>query len=293
MNALVRFFTRMDARAARAVYISLGLFALVAAIFVIGKFGLNLEPGQIGEWFESASDQWYALPVTILIFTVLAFVGAPQFALIGAAVFAFGPVQGFLYSWIATLCSATVTFYAGRLAGADAVRRYGGQTVNRISEFVGRNGFFASMIVRIVPSAPFIVVNMAAGVSHMSYFAFIAGLALGVIPKTALVAFAGGGLIALFAGGGVTAIVALVAVAAAWIGFMLVARRWLRGPADRLKAGEAQADSPDAASGDAASGGNRDSHGDLGEQPVEDSANAGVQRGDRLAIGDGPSHKES
>lgn len=235
MNALIQFFTRMDARAARAVYISLGLFALVVTIFLVGRFGLNIEPGQIGTWFESAADQWYALPVTILVFTILAYVGAPQFALIGAAVFAFGPSQGFLYSWIATICSSTVTFYTGRLVGADAVRRYGGQTVNRISEFVGRNGFFASMIVRIVPSAPFIVVNMAAGASHMSYWAFIGGLALGVIPKTALVAFAGGGLMALFAGGGWTAIVALVVVAVAWIGFMLMARRWLRGPASQLK----------------------------------------------------------
>ena len=274
MNALIRFFTRMDARAARAVYISLGLFALVAAIFVVGKVVLDIEPGQIGEWFESAADQWYALPVTIAIFTVLAFVGAPQFALIGAAVFAFGPVQGFLFSWIATICSATVTFYAGRIAGADAVRRYGGQTVNRISEFVGRNGFFASMIVRIVPSAPFIVVNMAAGASHMSYLAFIAGLGVGVIPKTALVAFAGGGLIALLSGGGWVAVLALVAVAAAWIGFMLMARRWLRGPTRAIK-GNGDGDSTDG-SGPSA--------------PTASDAEAG--QGERLAIKGAPSHKD-
>jgi len=250
MNALIQFFTRMDARAARAVYISLGLFAVVVTIFLVGRFGLNIEPGQIGTWFESAADQWYALPVTIVIFTVLAFVGAPQFALIGAAVFAFGPSQGFLYSWIATLCSSTVTFYTGRLVGADAVRRYGGQTVNRISEFVGRNGFFASMIVRIVPSAPFIVVNMAAGASHMSYWAFVGGLALGVIPKTALVAFAGGGLMALFAGGGLTAILALVAVAAGWIGFMLLARRWLRGSASQLQSDATEGEKAEKSSGE-------------------------------------------
>lgn len=262
MNPLVRFFTRMDSRAARAIYISLALFALVLGIFLVGKFVLDIEPGQIGVWFENAADQWYALPVTMLIFTVLAFVGAPQFALIGAAVFAFGPVQGFLYSWIATICSATVTFYAGRFAGADAVRRYGGKTVNRISEFVGRNGFFASMIVRIVPSAPFIVVNMAAGVSRMSYFAFIAGLGVGVLPKTALVVFAGGGLMSLLSGGGWPAILALVGIVVTWIIFMLMARRWLRGPETELK------------------------------NSVEDSDGAEAEPGERLAIGDAPSHKK-
>ncbi len=228
MDALLRFFTRMDARAARAVWITLALFAVVAAVFVIGRFVLDIEPNSVRDWFASAASEWYALPVTILVFTLLAFVGVPQFALIGAAVFAFGPVQGFIFSWVATMVSASVDFWVGRFLGADTVRRYGGQTVNRISTFVGRNGFFASMIVRIVPSAPFIVVNMAAGVSHMNYFHFIAGAGVGVIPKTAVIAFFGGSLIALFAGGGWQAMLALAAAAAAWVGFMLFARRLLR-----------------------------------------------------------------
>lgn len=228
MNALIRFFTRMDARASRAVIVSLGLFATVAAVFLIGRFVLDIEPGSVEQWFEQASREWYALPATIALFTLLAFVGAPQFALIAAAVFAFGPVQGFLYAWVATMVSATVDFWLGRFLGADVLRRYGGDTVNRISEFVGRNGFWASLIVRIVPSAPFIVVNMAAGVSRMSYFAFIAGAGVGVIPKTALVAFAGGGIMALFQGGNIWAAVILVVLAAAWLAAMLAARRWLR-----------------------------------------------------------------
>jgi len=261
MNALIRFFTCMDVRAARAIYISLSLFFLVVVIFAVGKFVLNIEPGQIGAWFKSTADEWYALPATIMVFTVLAFAGAPQFALISAAVFAFGPVQGALYSWIATLCSGTATFYAGRLAGADVVRRYGGQTVNRISKFVSRNGFLSSMIVRVVPSAPFIVVNMAAGVSRMGYFAFVSGLALGVIPKIVLVAFASGGLVALFSGRGLAAGFAFVMVVIIWISFMLMARRWLR-------------ETPGISTPSV-------------QNPVSDE----TDRGNRLAICDNPSHK--
>ena len=248
MDALLRFFTRMDARAARAVWITLALFALVAAVFVVGRFVLDIEPSSVRAWFASASSEWYALPVTIVVFTALAFVGAPQFALIGAAVFAFGPVQGFMFAWAATMVSATVDFWLGRFLGAETVRRYGGQTVNRISAFVGRNGFWASLIVRVVPSAPFIVVNMAAGVSRMNYLAFIAGAGVGVIPKTAVIAFFGGSLIALFAGGGWRAALALAAAAIAWITFMLFARRLLRsqdgpvGPAPDEDAARSEAE---------------------------------------------------
>ena len=230
MHAIISFFMRLDRRASRAVLASLALFALVLAVFLIGRFGLDLEPGAVRGWFERF-DSYLALPATILIFTLLAFIGFPQFALIGAAVFAFGPVEGFIYSWIATMVSGTVNFWLARIFGADMVRRFGGQTVNRISEFVGKNGFWASFIVRIVPSAPFIVVNMAAGISQMSYLAFVTGMGLGVLPKTALVAFFGGGLIAIFAGGGIEAAAALIAIGILWIGFMLLARRWLRSTA--------------------------------------------------------------
>ncbi|MGJ3232264.1 MAG: TVP38/TMEM64 family protein [Oceanicaulis sp.] len=228
MERFLRFITRLDSRAVRAVWITLVLFGLVAALFVVGRFVLDIEPNSVRDWFASASSEWYALPATIALFTVLAFVGAPQFALIGAAVFAFGPVLGFLYSWIATVISASVNFWLGRFLGADTVRRYGGKTVNRISAFVGRKGFWASLIVRIVPSAPFIVVNMAAGVSRMGYLPFVAGLGVGIVPKTVIIAFFGGSLMGLFAGGGWGAGLALAAAAAAWIGFMLYARKLLR-----------------------------------------------------------------
>lgn len=264
MDALLRFINRLDARATRAVWITVALFGVVAALFVLGRYGLDIEPNSVKAWFASVASEWYALPATILVFTVLAFFGVPQFALIGAAVFAFGPVLGFAYSWIATVISATIDFWTGRVLGAETLRKYGGKTVNRISGFVGRNGFWASLIVRIVPSAPFIVVNMAAGVSRMGYFPFIAGLGVGVIPKTAVIAFFGGSLMALFSGGGWPALLALGVAAAAWVGFMLYARTLLRSD-----------DGPAAP-----------------EAPAEHAQSADADDEARLAIEDGPSHKE-
>lgn len=248
LDAVIRFFSNMDARAVRAVMISLGLFALVAVMFVVGRTGL-VDSETINAWLAATARHWYyALPATILAFTALAYIGAPQFALIAACVLAFGPWGGSVYAWVATMVSATATFYTGRVAGADVVRRYGGRTVNRISEFVGRNGFWASMIIRNVPSAPFIVVNMAAGVSRMTFVAFAAGTSIGIIPKIALVAFAGRGVIELVGGGSLWLAASALLAAGGWLGAMLIARRWLSGPddgasADR-EAGDALAKTP-------------------------------------------------
>ena len=123
MNRLMSFLTRMDVRAARAVGVSIALFALVMAIFLIGRFVFDIEPGDIQLWLAEAASRWYALPLTILAFTVLSYVGAPQFALFAATVLAFGPVAGFAYSWAGTMVSAAANFWTGRLLGADVVRR--------------------------------------------------------------------------------------------------------------------------------------------------------------------------
>jgi uncharacterized membrane protein YdjX (TVP38/TMEM64 family) len=93
---------------------------------------------------------------------------------------------------------------------------------------IGRNGFLASLVVRLVPSAPFIVVNMAAGVTPIRVLDFAAGTALGIIPKIALTAFAGTSILRVLTGGGPEGLIAVGAGLAVWMGLGLAARHWLR-----------------------------------------------------------------
>ena len=83
-------------------------------------------------------------------------------------------------------------------------------------------------MVRLVPSAPFVVVNMAAGVTPMRVGQFIAGTALGSIPKIALVAYAGNSAIHALNGGGASRWIKLALVGVVWLAMALVARRWLK-----------------------------------------------------------------
>src|SRR4029450_7980402 len=150
-------------------------------------------------------------------FAILAFVGVPQFVLIAAAVVAFGPITGFAYSWIGTMVSSLVGFYLGRVAGARVLEQFSGPGVNRFVRLIGRNGFFASLIVRLVPSAPFIVVNMAAGVTPMRVADFTLGTAIGIVPKIVLTAFSGAAVLqALHGRGGTWHWLMLALAAALW-----------------------------------------------------------------------------
>ena len=183
--------------ARRTLILGAGLLGAVLVIFIMGKLGLLPRADTLNSWMETVAGSPWGLPALILVFCVAAFLGVPQFALIAAAVALFGPWLGFTYAWIANMFSGSLTFWVGRMAGEQAFRRYAGATANRLAAFVGRNAFATSALVRNVPTGPFIMVNMAFGVSTAKYRDFAIGMGVGVLPKIALIAFAGQSLFAV------------------------------------------------------------------------------------------------
>ena len=242
------FFTNLDARAWRAAAMSFLLFGGVGVVFVFGASLLGLKSASaVQAWMGAGVHGPWALPAAIAGFSVLAFLGVPQFLLVAAAVVAFGPWLGFAYSWIGNLVSSVLGFYAGRRIGARFLREHAGKGVNDFVDMIGRNGFWASLIVRLVPSAPFVVVNMAAGVTPMSVWGFLAGTALGSLPKIALVAYAGNSAIHALNGGGPSRWIKLAGVAALWLCIALAARVWLkRREAARQRDAQVQRNGADA-----------------------------------------------
>ncbi len=229
MRRLLAFLSDMDAKAWRTLAVSFVLFGGVGLVFLFGGQVLGFDgEASVERWLGAAPAAW-ALPTAVAAFAALAFVGVPQFMLIAAAVVVFGPLTGFVYSWIGTMVSALVGFWVGRGAGARTLETFSGEGLRRFMELVGRNGFLASLIVRLVPSAPFIVVNMAAGVTPMRLRDFAAGTALGIVPKIALTAFAGNSIVAVMRGEGGAGHLSIVgAIAVLWLVIGWYARRWLK-----------------------------------------------------------------
>ena len=229
MRQLFRFILDMDARAWRTVAVTFALFGGVGLLFAVAASAFGFEgEATVQSWLGFAAQSPYALLIAVAAFAVLAFAGVPQIVLIAAATVAFGPWLGSLYSWVGTLVSAAIGFGLGRLVGARAMSRFGGKPLKSFIAMIGRNGFLASLIIRLVPSAPFAVLNMAAGVTPMRFSAFAAGTAVGVAPKIALIVLAGHWVVHA-RGGKLWLNLALLALAlAVWIGAGLWARKWIK-----------------------------------------------------------------
>jgi uncharacterized membrane protein YdjX (TVP38/TMEM64 family) len=229
IRRVLDFILNMEAARWRVVAATVGLLLAVVGLFLLGKqvLGLHAEE-QLRDWLQGYAGSPLAFLATVALFVGAAFIGAPQFILIAACVVAFGPSLGFWYSWIATVVSAGVTYWLGRGPTARTLERYGGATVERLKRFVGKNAFYASFMIRNVPSAPFIVVNMAFGATRANFWAFLSGCALGVLPKTALVAFFGGAVAAAASGDGTWTSLILAGIAIVWLGIMLAVREWVK-----------------------------------------------------------------
>lgn len=111
------------------------------------------------------------------------------------AIVAFGPAAGFFYSIAAALLGATVSFWIGERLGHDVVQQLGGERVNRVSKRLASHGVMSVIAVRMVPIAPFAIVNMIAGASHLSLRDLLLGTAIGMTPGTLVMMFFAGQIV--------------------------------------------------------------------------------------------------
>jgi len=129
------------------------------------------------------------------LFALAASLAVPLTLLVIACVLAFGAVNGFIYSLLGAQLSAMLNYFFGRHLGRDLVRRYAGKTLNAVSRRLSRRGVLAIVTVRVVPVAPFAVVNLVAGASHISLRDFSLGTLLGSLPGIAGVALFADGIV--------------------------------------------------------------------------------------------------
>ncbi len=224
-SAIADRLATLDMRLARTVGIVLLILLAISAVFWASAKVIGLsDDGLLAQAFAAVVASWLAVPVVVAAFTAASFIGAPQFLLIAVTVAAFGPVYGLMLSYAATLVSASTNFWLARWLGAEWLARIGLDRVDTLISAISRNGFMAAMLVRVVPSGPFIVVNGALGISGTPYAAFLAGTAVGILPKTALIAVLGK-VVERAIAGDATAMVYLISAALLWVA-LAVGARW-------------------------------------------------------------------
>jgi len=221
LHSILTFFKN------RSVLFWIVLVQLV--IFTVIALCVDFKPESVASWFGAFAQSPFAIPAVIGIYVLAAFVNTPQWMLHGGVVLTFGPITGSAIAWAATMISASFNFWLGQRLGADRLSKISKGKMTSILRLIRNHGFLTSMGVRIVPTGPFILVNLAAGVTRMKFSSFFFGTALGIIPKIALIASVSEGITGSVTGKGPTYIAIIIAIAMLWMGIIYLAGSRLKG----------------------------------------------------------------
>jgi phospholipase D1/2 len=156
--------------------------AALAAAWRWGPLAELVDLGALAAWGGAVKSSMLAPLAVIGAFVAASLVAMPMTLLILATAFVFGPLEGFAYAFAGAMSAAGVTFWLGHVLGRGTVRRLAGSRLNKLSRLLARRGVLAVVTVRILPVAPFTLVNMVAGASHLRARDFLLGSAIGLLP---------------------------------------------------------------------------------------------------------------
>lgn len=127
---------------------------------------------------------WLAPVIVSIIYILGGLIAIPVTLMIVSTGIAFGAFYGFAYALLGAGMSAIVTYAIGQALGHDMLRRFSHRWVARVSRRLAQQGLLAIITLRVIPVAPFSVINLVAGASHIRFRDFMVGTLLGMTPGT-------------------------------------------------------------------------------------------------------------
>lgn len=168
----------------RSLGLKVGLFVLIAvgiyAIARVAGFDVRqVTPERIrafvlsfGIWAPAIYLLVYGQPVVPLPASVLTITGG----------LAFGPAWGTLAALVGATIRACTEFLVARLLGREAVAKLLKGRVAALDQRIGEHGFQTVLLIRLIPSLPFDMLNYGLGFSRVRFAPYLVASFLGMIP---------------------------------------------------------------------------------------------------------------
>ncbi|MEX2249314.1 MAG: VTT domain-containing protein [Parvibaculum sp.] len=149
------------------------------------------EPEKMRNSFGSIAAAPLAPFIVVGLYVLTGFVAFPLVLLIAVTAATFGLWPGILYASLGAMSSALANYAAGRYLGSGMLRNLLGPRVSRVAKAVNDRGIVALTAVRLVPVAPFLLVNLVAGALRIRVLDYTVGTALGLAPGIVLMSVLG------------------------------------------------------------------------------------------------------
>lgn len=184
--------------------ISWKLVLLVAAVVALAlawkvtPLAEYASPEKVVPILEQVRNTSWALPAGILAYVLGTLLFFPHMVMTGTVVIVFAPLEAFAVAMLGSLISCSIGWAAGLGLGERTLRSLLGRYAGKISGYARQGGVMGLTLLRLLPIAPFTVVNLALGMMRVKFWHLLVATLLGLLPGTLVSVYIGKSAVDLF-----------------------------------------------------------------------------------------------
>jgi phosphatidylserine/phosphatidylglycerophosphate/cardiolipin synthase-like enzyme/uncharacterized membrane protein YdjX (TVP38/TMEM64 family) len=173
--------TRHRARLVRLTLVAIALVALVLA-WRYTPLSEWADPEALARRLDAMRGNWWLYPLVVAGYVVGGLLLFPLTVMVAVTGMVLGPWSGFLCAIAGSLASGWVGLRIGAWTGGRMFEAFATRAYRLVSRILQNHGVLTVAAMRMVPIAPYTVVNVAMGAAGLQTGAFLAGTMIGLLP---------------------------------------------------------------------------------------------------------------
>lgn len=231
-NDYIRYISR------RRVTVSLLLIAFAAMMAIFWNHGLFHEFGSrqyLINLFQGIQESSFSIPVAMAMYAILATFFLPITILTAVSAVIFGYSNGFLIAFTGAMMSAVISYGIGNIVDVKKAAWLQSGAFQRVQQHAENSNVIGITFLRMLPIAPYAVVNMILGFLRVPFPVFMLGTLLGLLPGKIITVFLAGSVAELWKYPDYKNMVILAAGVAAWISIVWMTHYFYRSWKSKAK----------------------------------------------------------
>ena len=205
--------------------VALGAIVALTMMWHLTPLSSLVDPSEMQGIMADLADSTWAPLLVLGAYLGGGLIAFPLIVLIAATAAAFGPILGFAYGLIGSIASAVLMYAVGAWLGRRALQSLFSPRLNRIREAIDDRGVAAIAAIRLVPVAPFTVVNLLAGACQIRLADYVLGTILGLLPGLMLMSALGYQVFRFMAEPSLIDFLLVAGGAVVWVAVVVIAQR--------------------------------------------------------------------
>jgi phosphatidylserine/phosphatidylglycerophosphate/cardiolipin synthase-like enzyme/uncharacterized membrane protein YdjX (TVP38/TMEM64 family) len=164
--------------------VTLLVMLALAGAWRFTPLGRLLDATALSHWAGWLRGSPLAILIVPAAYVVGGFLMAPLLLLIVATALTFTPLAAASYALLGAMLSACAGYAVGRAMGKPLLRHFEKGRVEGLRRRLLRHGFLALVMLRLVPIAPYTLLNMLAGVARVRFWPYVSATLIGLVPGT-------------------------------------------------------------------------------------------------------------